>query len=252
MNFFYRIMFFLQKDPKDTFSFWDKEIIDIGYIEAIDRKEARKKLEKIYDTNFSLRMQKKDRFIKDFKMLQLFNPSNYYDDFWLGKRKCKNCNKEFTRLERDRATDFEYIKNDFCSKECEEEFTEKKIIEYNNDNNAIRRNDGYIYLIENKVNNMFYVGQTTQVFTLRWYQHFYQSNNLNDKFHKAIKETNIKEWNFSILEVIKNKNGIKEMKEILNERENFYIKKFNSVEKGYNSTVVIPDKNIKNNSLELF
>ena len=70
---------------------------------------------------------------------------------------------------------------------------------------------------------------------LRWYQHFYQG--CGTKFHTAIKQYGISDWTFEVIEVLeKTREGLKE---IMTQREGFWIKHFDSISNGYNSMSVI-------------
>ncbi len=90
-----------------------------------------------------------------------------------------------------------------------------------------------IYLISNTINEKVYIGQTTTNLEVRWKQHCKRSKQLNIKnpshFSLAIRFYGTECWEFSILEEIDNK-------ELLNEREIFWIDYYNSFNNGYNST----------------
>jgi hypothetical protein len=94
-----------------------------------------------------------------------------------------------------------------------------------------------IYMIQNNMTKMCYVGQTTQAFTLRWYQHFFQGG--KTKFHQAIKESSVMDWTFRIVEIVEiDKEKYKKSEEVtkyITEREQFYIKHFDCINNGYNS-----------------
>lgn len=90
-----------------------------------------------------------------------------------------------------------------------------------------------IYLATNKLNDKVYVGQTIKSLQNRINRHLYRTIKTNSKlsFHCALRKYGIENFEFHILE---NCNSI----EMLNEREKFYIKEYNSFKKkyGYNST----------------
>lgn len=85
---------------------------------------------------------------------------------------------------------------------------------------------GYIYKIENKINSLVYIGQTVRDVKQRWEEHILYSS--NSKIHKALEEFGIENFSFEIIEQCDNNN--------LNEREIYWIKHFNSLQNGYNST----------------
>lgn len=84
-----------------------------------------------------------------------------------------------------------------------------------------------IYKIENLSNHKIYIGQSIHI-EKRWLEHC-QPNNKNSLIKKAILEEGKTNFSFTILEECSI--------ELLDEREQFYIKKFNSlVPNGYNVT----------------
>lgn len=92
---------------------------------------------------------------------------------------------------------------------------------------------GLIYKITNKCNNKIYIGKTIYTLDTRWYQHKNNAFNNNSpsynyKFYKAIRKYGIENFNIEIIEEIDNSK--------LNEREQYWIKYFNSVDDGYNTT----------------
>lgn len=90
-----------------------------------------------------------------------------------------------------------------------------------------------IYKIENKINGHCYIGQSTDILR-RWRNHKTVANNENheDKeypLYRAIRKYGIENFDFSILEECK--------VEELNEKELYYIQKYNSYFNGYNQTI---------------
>ena len=92
---------------------------------------------------------------------------------------------------------------------------------------------GYIYLITNNVNGKKYVGQTIHSINIRWIQHKSEAKRgIPDVyFVRAMKKYGVE--NFSIQELEQCDNSL------LDEREQYYIKLYNSNNnlKGYNSTI---------------
>lgn len=86
---------------------------------------------------------------------------------------------------------------------------------------------GIIYKITNKVNNMSYIGQTRYTVEFRWNQHQHKQDNCY--FHNAIKKYGADNFTVEVLEECD--------LELLNEREIYYIAKYNTFEKGYNLTI---------------
>ena len=86
-----------------------------------------------------------------------------------------------------------------------------------------------IYKITNKINGNSYIGQSINV-EKRLLSHKKYRNKIikNKVLYKAIEKYGIENFDFEILEECK--------KEELNEREKYYIKKYNTYYKGYNMT----------------
>ena len=92
--------------------------------------------------------------------------------------------------------------------------------------------EGIIYKIENKINGKVYIGQTVQSLNNRWYRHC-QLNGLsksesNMHIKRAILKYGKENFSISILERCDSS--------ILNEREIYYINKYDSFKNGYNKT----------------
>lgn len=87
---------------------------------------------------------------------------------------------------------------------------------------------GWIYKIENLINNKVYIGKTERDVSVRWKEHIRHINSLiRLPLYKALKKYDIK--NFSV-EVLEECDNLK-----LDERECYWIKQYNSYGKnGYN------------------
>ena len=109
--------------------------------------------------------------------------------------------------------------------------------------------NGFIYKITNKLNNKVYIGQTIQKPIERFYQHCAKKCDkyiLNMVIHKAIFKYGKDNFTFEVIEEVP--------KQQLNEREEYWIKYYNSYTDGYNSTKGgqkgnKPSKNIDNKAI---
>lgn len=88
---------------------------------------------------------------------------------------------------------------------------------------------GYIYLIENDINNKKYVGLTTQTIDKRWKQHLNASKYKNYKLYYAMRKYGIE--HFHIKEIDKTED-FEELKEL----EKYWIKYYDTYDNGYNQT----------------
>lgn len=86
---------------------------------------------------------------------------------------------------------------------------------------------GIIYKITNKVNGKSYIGQTRYTIEFRWKQHQHKKD--NTYFHNAIHKYGVDNFNIEILEECDT--------EELNQKEIFYIAKYDTFKNGYNLTI---------------
>ena len=89
-----------------------------------------------------------------------------------------------------------------------------------------------IYYFRNKLNNKYYIGQSINI-ELRYKRHVHSAltglcSDSGTKFHKALRELGVDSFDFEIITLCSSSD--------LNKLENLYIKEFNSVANGYNST----------------
>lgn len=89
---------------------------------------------------------------------------------------------------------------------------------------------GYIYKIQNKINQKVYVGKTEREDPgIRWKEHQYNMKSLDLPLYRALRQYGIENFDFSIIEEVP--------KEQLDEREIYWIEQYNSYKgEGYNCT----------------
>ncbi len=90
---------------------------------------------------------------------------------------------------------------------------------------------GIIYKCTNKINNKIYIGQTSRTVNERKDEHLNESFKKLSKthFHRALRKYGIENFIWKKLENV--------MIENLNEKEEYYIKKYDSLKNGYNMTI---------------
>lgn len=98
----------------------------------------------------------------------------------------------------------------------------------------INLNIGYIYKITNLINGKCYIGQTSKYYQLRWNEHkkcAFNNNRLAYDYplYKAFRKYGIVNFKFEVIEEC-------EIEE-LDDKEIFYIEKYNSFHNGYNQTL---------------
>lgn len=104
---------------------------------------------------------------------------------------------------------------------------------------------GYIYKVTNKVTGKSYIGQTRNSIEFRWRQHYKAKD--NKYFHRAIQKYGVDNFEVTTLECCDF--------EQLNEREIYYISKYNTFQNGYNltkgGTVYSPTRKSNNGYIEV-
>lgn len=95
---------------------------------------------------------------------------------------------------------------------------------------------GFIYKVTNTINNKVYIGKTTETVEKRWKEHLLDSKKpyLHRPFYDAIRKYGIDNFVIDIIEEVDNN--------LLNQREQFWIKQYNSYigflnSNGYNCTL---------------
>lgn len=95
---------------------------------------------------------------------------------------------------------------------------------------------GYIYKIQNKINGKSYIGQTRKHYEQRWYEHIKtafsnapSSQESRYSIHFALRKYGIENFDFSIVEEVDD--------ELLDDREQYWIRVEDSFYNGYNETL---------------
>lgn len=206
-----------------------------GLIKADDRKLAKALIEDEYGRKFPSRVLKKD--MEDNHYLLNLRELREHDhcDAYLRRRfefvPCKECGTPFRLI--DKYNDFknECLSQDYCQLSCKEAARFREIQEYKLASEG--KLPAVIYQIRQKSTGKVYIGQTINAFTLRWWQHLtYPSDS---KFHKALKATQITDWEFSVIEVIEYPEECNNKAAFNTDRERHWIETMNSVEAGYNT-----------------
>ena len=88
---------------------------------------------------------------------------------------------------------------------------------------------GYIYKITNLINNKVYIGKTERTVQERWVEHKKKASQLDLPLYRAMQKYGIDSFNIESIEECDNKE--------IDKRENYWIKFYNSCEKGYNCSL---------------
>lgn len=88
---------------------------------------------------------------------------------------------------------------------------------------------GYIYKIYNDINDKIYVGKTCSTIAERWSKHLYAYTRYDWHLYRAMRKYGVENFHIEAIEECTNEN--------LDEKEKYWIKYYNSFEKGYNMTI---------------
>lgn len=87
---------------------------------------------------------------------------------------------------------------------------------------------GYIYKVVNTLNGHVYIGQTRRTPEIRWSEHIETKNKYDTAFSRALRKYPEDVFELGVIEEVPDS--------VLDEREEFWIERYNSYEDGYNST----------------
>ena len=230
-KFYYQIKGRQQYTAEGEFG-WAWPPVFSGLVEAEDRKGAKAKIEEEYGRQFPLRVLKKD--IEQHAYLLHIQPLTERDTYILKRFEdtpCKECGTVFKLIDKYNDPNTETNSHDYCTEACKQAARGRELSEFRLANEGL--SPPVIYQVRQKSTGRVYVGQTTQPFTLRWWQHL--SNPTSCKFHAALKATDITDWDFSVLEVIAYPDDIKDRGGYITQREAYWIDTLSAVDTGFNT-----------------
>ena len=215
---------------------WGFPPIFCGKISAINKKKAKELIDEEYGKKFPQRVLQKDLDSNEFLLnIEEIKPGSHIKQLF-ELQTCIHCKQTFYVIDKYNDNNCSNKGFDFCSDKCKVDY--RGVQEYlrNQNQELSGNNNPIIYKITNKATGQCYIGKTTQVFTLRWYQHFFQMGNC--KFHDAIKNSKVCDWVFEVQEIVIIPEDIKtvgDIEKLIIERERYWIEHYNSIENGYNS-----------------
>ena len=220
------------KETGSGFGNWSWPPLASDMVVAPDRKTAKAMIEEEYGRTFPTRVLQADLDSNEFLLsLKEIKADDHFTRRLFEVTLCKHCDKPFKTIEKYRFGN-PGGGSDYCSTEC----SKAHAVE-NGDyfSEVWRSTPPVIYRITNKATGQCYIGKTRQVFTLRWYQHFFQG--CDTKFHRAIKDTSITDWIFEVIEIVNvpSQLSLAESDAFISEREKHHIAAHSSVVNGYNT-----------------
>jgi hypothetical protein len=240
-DFYYQIKG--KKSEHDGLSNWAFPPIFSGKVTAKDSKEAKKEIHEVYEKKFPSRVLKNDLDSNAFLLsVEEIKPGSHIEKYFQ-LQTCEVCSATYYLIDKYNDSNCDYKGITYCSFKCKELGREYDRFKRTDNSLLLGGSPPVIYKISNKVTKKVYIGKTAQVFTLRWYQHFFQTG--SNKFHNEIRKTDVTNWTFEVIEIIQFPQEIREMKDIntylddrekfIIDRERFWINHFNSITEGYNS-----------------
>lgn len=211
-----------------------------GMVEAEDRKAAKTQVEDEYNRKFPSRVLRKD--IEQHAYLLHIQELHEHDTYLLRRFEdtaCKECGAVFKLIDKYNDPNTETTSHDYCTEVCKQVARFREVQEFRLINEG--RSPAVIYQVRQKSTGRVYVGQTTQPFTLRWWQHL--SNPTSCKFHSALGSSEITDWEFSVLEVIAYPEGCTNRAVYITQRESHWIEALAAVETGFNTVRPAGDSN---------
>lgn len=156
------------------------------------------------------------------------------DDYWEGvflkPIKCRNCGNEFRKIDK-----LKYNaggNSEFCNDACMNEYRTTL------DPNALTSWDnGTVYKVTHKPTGLFYVGVTTRWLMQRWWEHIKAES--GSPFHTFIKEHDLTEFTFEVLE------SFKPSEQDPYEREAYWINELDAITNGLNTASAHKAKKIE-------
>jgi len=224
---------------------WTFPPIFSGKVEAETKEEANEKINALYGKKFPRRVAKKDLKSNEFLLhIEEIKEGSHLSRLFQ-ENKCEHCQRPYRIIDKYNDSHCDYKGFGYCSNHCRQQaYQVQQYKRREMENNGMGGTRApVIYKITNRNTSQVYIGKTNQVFTLRWYQHFFQSE--NTKFHKAINSTKVTEWLFEIIEIVSIPDELKadmDIQKYIVSREMHWINHYNSINNGYNTLSSIDEK----------
>lgn len=203
-----------------------------GLVEAEDRKRARELVDELYERKFPMRVLAKDMAANEYLLnIQEIADTDTYILSRFEDKACKECGTVFKLIDKYNDPYTETKSHDYCTEACKQAAKDRDLSEFRLASEG--RSPPVIYQVRQKSSGRVYVGQTTQPFTLRWWQHLCKPSSC--KFHVELGNTDITDWEFSVLEVITYPSGCTDRAAHITAREAHWVDALSAVDVGFNT-----------------
>lgn len=232
LKFYYQIKGRQQYSSSGDDYGWAWPPVFSGMVEADDRKAAKVLIEEQYGRQFPMRVLKKD--IEQHAYLLHIQEMTERDTYLLKRFQdtaCKECGTVFKLIDKYNDPNTETNSHDYCTESCKQAARGRELSELRLACEGL--SPPVIYQVRQKSSGMSYVGQTTQPFTLRWWQHLSKPSGC--KFHAALGASAITDWEFSVLEVIVYPPDCADRAAYITHRERHWIDQLSAVDAGFNT-----------------
>jgi len=210
----------------DAYEKWAWPPLFSGRVQAEDRQAARKMVEDMYGLKFPMRVKADDASEPFLLHIKAMTP---YLEALFEQRECKQCRRMFRRIDLYNDQCERYKGTEFCSQVCADAARAAEMVPGGDDPYGTRAIP-CIYRITYRPTGQCYIGQTKQAFTLRWWQHV-KWGATDCKFHTALRESNLTDWTFEVVEVCDEAN--------LDKREAHWIEQSDAIRSGFNTANLV-------------
>ena len=232
-EWYYQIKGQKGEGESDGFGNWSWPPIFSGKVDAEDKKQAKQLIEEEYGRTFPLRVLQADLDKHAFLLnLRAIDPDDDRTRGLFELKHCQECQIKFRVIDKWNDSVPGDTSQDFCCRKCRDISAEREKLNFQLVDQG--KHPAVIYSIRQISTGKVYVGQTTQAYTLRWWQHL--STRSGCRFHTALMSSPITDWQYQVLEVISAPAG-KEPRAYIDSRERFWIDEFDSVATGFNTVL---------------
>lgn len=197
------------------------EIVYANIYEAVSKEAVKELLLADVDYMSAVKMRN-SKMIPQYEryITNIYELNETWREIWLHPHQCRQCRNKYTKIEKKKFQTGG--RDEFCSRACQVEyelrFAPVDVTTYDN---------ATVYMITHKPTGQTYIGVTLRWLMQRWWEHIKADS--GSPFHNFMKEHDISEFTFEVLEVFKPS----EIDPFVREAE--YIHRYDTVANGLNT-----------------